>query len=119
MESNFTQEPAKPSKPYNHMAMAIISTVLPLVTCTFFGVVPGIVSIVFASQVNGKYNNGDYEGSKKSAKYAKIAWIVAIAILVIQIVYFVVLIMTTGGDFFEEFQKQFESEMQRQQSLQN
>ncbi|GGE31851.1 hypothetical protein GCM10010832_10220 [Psychroflexus planctonicus] len=97
------------------MAMAIISTVLPLITCTFFGLVGGITSIVFASQVNSKYANGDYEGAKKSAKYAKIAWIIAIVILVGQIAFFVVTIMMSGEDFFEQIQK----EIERQQSLQN
>lgn len=48
-----------PPKPNNHMVMAIVSTVLSVITCTFFYVIPiagGIVSIVFASQVNSKYN---------------------------------------------------------------
>lgn len=107
MEPN-TPLQEKPNKPYNHMAMAIISTVLPVITCTFIGLIGGITSIVFASQVNSKYMNGDYEGAEKSAKYAKIAWIVAIVIVVSQIVFFVITIISSGENFFEEIQKQIE-----------
>jgi hypothetical protein len=34
----------------------------------------GIVGIVFASQVNSKFNTGDYEGAKQASKEAK-KWI--------------------------------------------
>ena len=60
-----------PEKPKTHMVMAIVSTVLSLITCTIYGILPGIVSIVFASQVSSKYNKGDYEGAQNNSKYAK------------------------------------------------
>ena len=48
----------------NHLVKAIIST---LCCCLPFG----IVAIVFAAQVNGKLDSGDYAGAQKSSEQAK------------------------------------------------
>lgn len=51
-------------KPDNYLVWAILSTLfccLPL----------GVVSIVFAAQVDGKYNSGDYAGALESSQKAK------------------------------------------------
>jgi Ca2+/H+ antiporter len=107
----------QPDKPNNHMVMAIVSTVLSVITCAFFWVIPiagGIVSIVFASQVNSKYNAGDYEGAENSAKYAKIAWIVAIVTIVAYLIYLVVVV----GASWDMIMEQFNAEMERQKELQ-
>ncbi|RRO19703.1 CD225/dispanin family protein [Flavobacteriaceae bacterium 14752] len=109
-ETNQTQQP----KPKNHMVMAIISTVLPLVTCTFYGIVPGIVSIVFASQVNSKYKNNNFEAAQKNSKYAKIAWIIAIVITIAVLAYYAYMFTVHG----EEFMKEFTKAMEQQKSLQ-
>ena len=101
-------------KPNNHLVMAIITTVLPLVTCTFYGIIPGIVSIVFATQVNSKYKKGDIEGANKNANYAKIAWIVALVITIGMLIYYAYMFTVHGDEFMEVFKR----EMERQQSLQ-
>ena len=101
-------------KPKNHLVMAIITTVLPLVTCTFYGIIPGIVSIVFATQVNSKYNKGDIEGANKNSKYAKIAWIVALVITIAMLIYYAYMFTVHGDEFMEVFKKA----MEEQQSLQ-
>jgi len=107
----------QPDKPNNHMVMAIVSTVLSVITCTFFYVLPiagGIVSIVFASQVNSKYNAGDYEGAEKSSKYAKIAWIVSIVAMVGSLIYMIAVV----GASWDMIMEQFNAEMERQRELQ-
>lgn len=51
-------------KPDSYLAWAILSTLfccLPL----------GVASIVFAAQVDGKYNSGDYVGAQASSVMAK------------------------------------------------
>ena len=106
-----------PVKPNNHMVMAIISTVLSVITCSFFWVVPiagGIASIVFASQVNSKYNAGDYEGAERSSKYAKIAWIVALLVIVAFIIYIVVNVGASWDEIMKEFNKAVEEQKQLQ-----
>lgn len=64
---------AVPEKVPNHMVGAILVTV-------FCCVIGGIVSIVYASQVNTKLAQGDIEGAKASAKSAK-NWIIASVII--------------------------------------
>ena len=62
-----------PSPPSNHLVWAILTTLfccLPL----------GVVSIVFAAQVNGKWNSGDHAGAIASAKNAK-TWAIVSAVL--------------------------------------
>lgn len=57
-------QPPATEPPNNNLVWAILSTIfccLPL----------GIVSIVFAAQVNGKWQSGDYAGAQDSAKKAK------------------------------------------------
>lgn len=66
------EQPAQTSQqmpPPNYLAWAIVTTIL---CCLPFG----IVSIVYAAQVNSKWQMGDYEGAKLSSKNAKLwAWI--------------------------------------------
>lgn len=91
---NFNQ----PFKPNNHMVMAIITTVLSLLSCTILGAVPGIVSIVFASQVNSKYANGDFDGAEQASKNAKIWWIVGLVVFLLALI----LMIAFGGYIFAE-----------------
>jgi len=97
-------------KPNNHMVMAIVSTALSVITCTLIGLIPGIVSIVFASQVNSKYNAGDQIGAEKASKNAKIAWIIAIVITVGLLVYTIATIGASWDMFMEEFNKAMEEQ---------
>jgi len=82
METNQT----KPPMPSNHLALAIFTTILCCLPA-------GIVSIVYASQVNTKYNAGDYEGAERASKNAKTWWIVAL------IVGLVIVVASTLIDF--------------------
>ncbi len=86
--------------PPNYLVFAILATIFccqPL----------GIVSIVFAAQVNSKWNAGDVDGAIESSKNARLwAWIslatgFAIAIIVILFSIFGVLagISTDGFNF--------------------
>lgn len=55
--------------PPNYLVFAIIVT---LFCCQILG----IVSIVFAAQVNSKWNAGDFEGALNASKNAKLwAWV--------------------------------------------
>lgn len=58
--------------PNNHLAMAIITTLL---CCMPFG----IVSIVYAAQVNNKWAAGDVDGAHRSSNLARSWWIASIA----------------------------------------
>ncbi len=74
----------------NHLVWAILSTL-------FCCLPAGIVSIVYAAQVNGKLAAGDIAGAQESSEKAK-KWAIwsAIAALVVGVLYFI-LIMAIGG----------------------
>jgi hypothetical protein len=66
----FQQQPGEPSiPPPNYLVWAILSTIL---CCIPFG----IISIIYAAQVNSKWQAGDITGAIASSKNAKIwAWV--------------------------------------------
>ncbi|MGG6344479.1 CD225/dispanin family protein [Stenotrophomonas indicatrix] len=74
----------------NNLVWAILSTL-------FCCLPAGIVSIVYAAQVNGKLAAGDLAGARDSADKAK-KWAMwsAIAAVVVMVLYFIV-IMAVGG----------------------
>jgi len=94
--------------------MAIVSTILSVITCTLLGLIPAIISIVYASQVNNKYNAGNNEGAQKASKTAKITWIISLVITVALLIYTFAVLGSSWGEIMEAFQQ----EMERQQSLQ-
>lgn len=94
----------QPVRPNNHLALAIITTILCCLPT-------GIVSIVYATQVNSKFNIGDYEGAERASKNAKTWWIVsAITGILVLAIYFGVIFFILGNDetFMEEFIKGLE-----------
>jgi hypothetical protein len=73
--------------PPSYLAWAIVATVL-------FFLPFGVVSIVFASQVNGRYRSGDYAGAQESSRKARtwalwstvvgvVLWIALVALAVL------------------------------------
>lgn len=72
----------------NHLVWAILSTLLCCMPL-------GIVSIVFAAQVNGKLAAGDIAGaqdsSDKAKKWAMWSAIAGVSVIVLYVIFFVVL----------------------------
>lgn len=67
MNEQQTQQPQSP--PPNYLVFAILTTI-------FCCQILGIISIVFAAQVNSKWNSGDYQGALNASKNAKLwAWV--------------------------------------------
>ena len=88
--SNNMEQPVKPD---NYLVLAIVATVLGLCSC--FGLILGIIAIVYSTQVDSKYNLGDYIGAQSSSKNAKTFSIVSFVVtgvgLVISIIYYAVM----------------------------
>jgi len=80
--------------------MAIITTLLCCLPL-------GIVSIVYASQVNSKWSMGDYQGAMASAESAKKWWIASMAVGVVVLVLYVVLVVVLGVTTFSFNQSSF------------
>lgn len=69
------------SPPPNYLVFAILTTI-------FCCQILGIVSIVFAAQVNSRWNSGDKQGAMEASKNAKLwAWIAAGSGIIIAIVF--------------------------------
>ncbi|MFV8381405.1 CD225/dispanin family protein [Corynebacterium hindlerae] len=71
--SGYSDQPLMEERPQNYLVWAILTTVL---CCTPLG----IVSIVYASRVNGKWDQGDRQGAVASAEKAKL-WAIIAAVL--------------------------------------
>lgn len=79
MNEQQIQQPQTP--PPNYLVFAILSTI-------FCCQILGIVSIVFAAQVNSKWASGDYQGALNASKNAKLwAWVAFGSGIVIALVF--------------------------------
>lgn len=89
MNEQVEQQPqnAQQIPPPNYLVWAILTTIL---CCLPFG----IVSIVYAAQVNSKWTAGDYEGAKLSSKNAKIwAWVAFGVGLAVVLIWFILAVV--------------------------
>jgi hypothetical protein len=64
----------------NNMALAVVSLVVGVLCGCLIGSIPGIVAVVFASQVRTKYAMGDAAGATRSARLARTWAIVGFAV---------------------------------------
>ena len=82
-----------PVRPKNWLVESILVTIF---CCLPFGV----AGIVFAAQVNSKYDAGDYDGavksSKEAARWTKIGFFIGIAVIVLYLIF----IFLLGGAAF-------------------
>jgi hypothetical protein len=82
--------------PPNYLVWAILTTIF---CCLPFG----IVSIVFAAQVNSKWQAGDYDGAMNASKNAKIwAWVSFGIAIVLFIVYMAAMALGIASGFWSD-----------------
>jgi hypothetical protein len=80
------QQPYQDSvkKPQNYLVWAIIGTAVSLLSTLLCvgigGLVTGIIAIVFAAQVDSKWNMGDFQGAYQTSSTAKILTIITCAL---------------------------------------
>ena len=86
---------AAPGSIPNHLAWAIIATVLATCLCCPLGLV-GIVAIVFSAKVNGLLAQGDIAGAQRASANAKTWCWVATALAIIGLLW-VTYSLTMGG----------------------
>ncbi len=89
-----------------YLILAIVSTLL--CGCTCFGLIPGILSIVFAAQINSNNKAGNYEEADKAAKRALICIIITVALGVLGIIFGIVAngagLLTGISDGLEDYE---------------
>ncbi|MDR1881410.1 MAG: CD225/dispanin family protein [Prevotella sp.] len=114
-QTNNQDSQTKPARPDNNLILAIIATVISLLTCcgwvSCIGVILGIIAIVFSTQVDSKYFTGDYTGAEKAAKNAKTLSAIAIGTVVLSIVWIIVSIIMAGG--ISAIMEQYETIMEQ------
>lgn len=101
----------RPPKPDNNLVLAIIATVIGLSTCNFccIATILGIVAIIFSNQVDTKYNYGDYFGAESAAKNAKILSFISLGLFGLNIIWWIVQLVTFGtGEFMHQYQEALE-----------
>jgi hypothetical protein len=96
---------AAPGSIPNHLAWAIIATVLATCLCCPLGLV-GIVAIVFSSKVNGLLAQGDIAGAQRASANAKTWCWVATALAIIGLVW--VTYSLTMGNGMADYQEMME-----------
>jgi hypothetical protein len=74
------------SKPNNYLVHAILSTLLCCLPL-------GVVAIVFASQVDSKWNAGDVNGAMEASRKAKLFSMISAGIGLVGIVLYVILVV--------------------------
>lgn len=109
-QSNFSSFDDVQTPPENSMTLAIIGTVLGICSPCCIGLIVGIVAIYMSTQVNSKFNAGDYAGAQSSAKNAKTMSYVAIGLGVLGIIINIISVAVMGTDGYmqmiEDYQRQ-------------
>jgi hypothetical protein len=79
-------------KPSNYLVQAILTTL-------FCCLPVGIVSIVFAAQVDSKWNAGDHQGAQNASRQARTwAWVSFGLGLTVGLIYLIAIIALAGSD---------------------
>ena len=94
----------------NHLAWAIVSTVLATCLCCPLGLI-GIVAIVFSSKVNNLLRQGDIAGAQRASANAKTWCWVATALAIIGLLLNIYM-FSSGG--MAEYQQLIEQMQQAQ-----
>lgn len=104
-QNSFGQD--RPVKPNNNMPLAIVSMIIGLCSPCCIGFILGIVSIVFASQVETKYLAGDYTGAESSAKNVKTLAYIALGLGILGIILSIVMMSTGMMANYQEMLEQY------------
>jgi len=110
-QDNFSAFDNTTQQPPNHLVLAIVGTVLGICSPCCIGLIVGIIAIVFSTQVNSKFNAGDYPGAASSAKNARLLAYIAIGLGVLGIILNMIMVAIMGTDGYmemiENYQHQF------------
>ncbi len=100
-DPSFTNPPLKPK---NWLTENIAATVLGLFCCCGINAITGIIGIVFSTQVDNKYNAGDYPGAESAANTAKIMFYVTAGLVALGLIINIVSFFIYGGLMYNQLQ---------------
>jgi hypothetical protein len=89
----------------NHKLGSIIFTVGNLVLAfftgiTMFGIITGIIAIVFATQVNSRLQSGNRAGARDAARVTKVFYWITLVIFAVGVILFIVLFFLVLASLF-------------------
>lgn len=93
------QPVAAPSPYQTYLPWSITVTVLGACFCCLLGAAPGVVAIVFGSQVNSKFAAGDEAGARRVSENAKLWCWIGTALAALGIVWTIVSFFINGMSF--------------------
>jgi hypothetical protein len=93
-----------------HLAWAIVSTILAFCLCCVVGAIPGVVAIVFATQVNSRLTAGDRAGAEQASKNAKLWCWITTGLVILGLLLNIVTYATGGADRYREMLEQVEAQ---------
>ncbi len=105
--SSQVSDPLPPGSVPNHLAWAIVSTVLATCLCCPLGLL-GIVAIVYSSKVNTLLRVGDLAGARAASGNAKTWCWIATALAIIGLLLNVVFFMTGGMQQYLDMMQQMQ-----------
>ncbi len=91
----------------NHLAWAIISTILAACLCCPLGLI-GIVAIVFSTKVNTLLNQGDINGAQRASATAKTWCWVATALAIIGLLLNIAIFASGGAETYLQMIQQYQ-----------
>lgn len=98
---------AAPGNIPNHLAWAIIATVLATCLCCPLGLL-GIVAIVQSNKVNSLITQGDFDGAHRASDSAKTWCWVATALAIIGLLINVGMLATGGMESYMQYMQQMQ-----------
>ncbi|MBC7893056.1 MAG: CD225/dispanin family protein [Sphingobacteriaceae bacterium] len=101
----YPSAPIGSPKPKNYLVETIVASVVGLLCCCGFNLIPGVIGIVFSTQVDSKYNAGDYAGAASSANTAKILFYVTAGMALLGLISNVIYFLVAGASLFSNLQQ--------------
>lgn len=100
---------ARPSQSVpNYMVWSILITIASLCLCCVVGTIPGIVAIVFSSQVNSKLASGDFDGAQRASANAKLWCWITTGLCILGLIGNGIWIATGGTEQYMEYLQQIQ-----------
>ncbi|QQP95552.1 CD225/dispanin family protein [Lysobacter enzymogenes] len=103
-------QPVAATPPYpNYLVWSIIVTVLGACFCCLIGAAPGVVAIVFGSQVSSKFAAGDDAGARRASEQAKLWCWIGTALVAVGVLWTILSFFINGMSFMsQEFLQQLQ-----------
>lgn len=90
------------SRPKNYLIENVVALAAGLFCCCGFSTIPGLFGIVFASQVNRHYAQGNYAEAARTARTARILFLVTLGMAVAGLLFSLLYMAFFGMGAFRE-----------------